>query len=104
MTPSGLALSELNRLPPQAFVAALGEVFEHAPWVAEAALPGRPYDTVAALHAAMTGAVRAAPAGRQLEFLKGHPELGSRVKRVELTDASKAEQGGLGLDRLSAAE
>ena len=60
MTPSGLTLSELNRLPPQAFVAALGEVFEHAPWVAEAALPGRPYETVAALHAAMTGAVRAA--------------------------------------------
>ena len=50
MTPSGLTLSELNRLPPQAFVAALGEVFEHAPWVAEAALPGRPYPTVAALH------------------------------------------------------
>ena len=104
MTPSGLTLFELNRLPPQAFVASLAEVFEHAPWVAEAALPGRPYPTIMALHEAMKRAVRAAPARRQLEFISGHPELGSRVKRAELTDASQAEQGGLGLDRLSAGE
>ena len=43
-------LSGLNGLPASSFVAALGEVFEHAPWVAETAAPGRPYPTVAALH------------------------------------------------------
>ena len=35
------------------FVEALGEVFEHAPWVAKRAATKRPFDTVAALHAAM---------------------------------------------------
>ena len=104
MTTAPLTLSGLNALPVSSFVAALGEVFEHAPWVAEAAATGLPYPTVAALHDAMMQAVRSAPAERQRAFIGGHPELGSRVKRADLTDHSQAEQGGLGLDRLSAEE
>jgi 2-oxo-4-hydroxy-4-carboxy-5-ureidoimidazoline decarboxylase len=102
---SPLTLDALNAMDPQDFVAALGEAFEHAPWVAQAAAASRPYPTVAALHDAMVAVVRAAPAERQLGFIGGHPELGSRVgQAVELTDASKSEQGSLGLDSLSAAE
>jgi len=97
-------LSGLNGLPSSSFVAALGEVFEFAPWVAEATAPGRPYPTVTALHDAMMQAVRQANPERQLAFISGHPELGSRFKRAELTDHSQSEQGGLGLDRLSAEE
>src|SRR5882757_1547329 len=97
-------LSDLNGLPASSFVAALGEVFEFAPWVAEATTPGRPYPTVTALHDAMMQAVRQATPERQLAFIGGHPELGSRVKRADLTDHSQSEQGGLGLDRLSAEE
>ncbi len=97
-------LTSLNAMPLQAFVGALGEIFEHAPWVAEAAAAGRPYATVADLHAAMLGVVRAVPAERRFTFIGGHPELGSRVARAELTDASKSEQGSLGLDGLSAEE
>jgi 2-oxo-4-hydroxy-4-carboxy-5-ureidoimidazoline decarboxylase len=99
-----LTLSALNSGPPSDFVAALGEVFEHAPWVAEAALAGRPYATVAALHDAMMEAVRQSAPDRQHAFIAGHPELGSRVARAELTEASRTEQGNLGLDRLSADE
>ncbi len=99
-----LTLGALNAMAPQAFVAALGEVFEHAPWVAQATVAGRPFATVAALHDAMMTAVRTTSADRQFAFIAGHPELGSRVARGELTDASKSEQGSLGLDRLSAGE
>jgi len=100
-----LTLDALNAMAPQDFVAALGEVFEHSAWVAQAAAGGRPYPTVAALHDAMLTAVRAAPPAQQLAFIGGHPELGSPVgQAVELTDASKSEQGSLGLDGLSAAE
>jgi 2-oxo-4-hydroxy-4-carboxy-5-ureidoimidazoline decarboxylase len=102
MTAARQTLFGLNALPPASFVAALAEVFEHAPWVAEGAAAGRPYPTVAALHDAMMQAVLRAPADRQLALIAGHPELGSRVRRAELTDASQAEQGSLGLDRLSA--
>jgi 2-oxo-4-hydroxy-4-carboxy-5-ureidoimidazoline decarboxylase len=52
----------------------------------------------------MMQAVRRAPPERQSGFIGGHPELGSRVRRTELTQDSQAEQGGLGLDRLSAEE
>ena len=97
-------LSGLNNLSAPSFVAALGEVFEHAPWVPEATAPGRPYPTVTALHDAMMQALRRATPKRQQAFIAGHPELGSRVKRADLTDHSRSEQRGLELDRLSAEE
>jgi 2-oxo-4-hydroxy-4-carboxy-5-ureidoimidazoline decarboxylase len=95
-------LDYLNTCAPDAFVAALGEIFEHSPWVAEAAAARRPFPTVAALHDAMVAAVRAAPVERRLAFLQAHPELGSKLGRTPvLTHASRDEQGSLGLDRLS---
>jgi 2-oxo-4-hydroxy-4-carboxy-5-ureidoimidazoline decarboxylase len=97
-------LESLNSLPLPAFVGAVGDVFEHASWVADAAFGHRPFPTVAALHEAMMGVVRASPAERQLAFIRAHPELGSKVKRADITKESQAEQGALGLDRLSEAE
>ena len=104
MTKPSETLDALNAMPANSFVAAVEKTFEHAAWVAEAAVNGRPYPTVAALHEAMMQAVRTAPAEKVRAFIGGHPELGSRVKRAELTGHSQAEQGGLGLDRLSAEE
>jgi 2-oxo-4-hydroxy-4-carboxy-5-ureidoimidazoline decarboxylase len=97
-------LEYLNTCLRDVFVSALGDVFEHSPWVAEAAFPFRPFPTVAALHNAMMEAVRTAPPGRQFEFVRGHPELASKVGPGDLTAASRAEQGSLGLDRLSGEE
>ncbi len=99
-----MTLSDLNGMPPEVFVAALAEVFEHAPWVAVGAAAGRPYPTVEALHNGMLAAVRRAGPDRQHAFIAGHPELGSRVKRADWTDASQSEQGSLGLDRLNSEE
>jgi len=97
-----MTLDQLNTANQAAFVAAIGNVFEHAPWVAERAYAARPFASVAALHDAMMAAVRAAPRDRQLAFLRGHPELAGKVARAGVMTAdSKAEQGGLGLDRLS---
>jgi 2-oxo-4-hydroxy-4-carboxy-5-ureidoimidazoline decarboxylase len=95
-------LDYLNTCAPDAFVTALGEIFEHSPWVAEAAAVRRPFPTVAALHDAMVAVIRAAPAERKLAFLQAHPELGSKLGRTpDLTQASRDEQGSLGLNRLS---
>ena len=104
MPPRRLALDDLNRMAVDAFVAALGDVFEHSPWVAEAVAQSRPFATVGALHAAMAGAVRASPRERQMALLRLHPELGDKVARADLTASSQAEQGSLGLDRLSGKE
>ena len=97
-------LDSLNALPAEAFTAAVGDIFEHAPWVADGAAGRRPFPTVTALHDAMVAVVRESPAERQLAFIRAHPELGSKVKRLDLTVESQFEQGGLGLDRLSDAE
>jgi 2-oxo-4-hydroxy-4-carboxy-5-ureidoimidazoline decarboxylase len=96
------SLAQINALPAVDFVAALGDIFEHAPWVAERAAAGRPYPTVAALHAALMQAVHGAPAATRLAFVRGHPELGGKLARASaMTEASRSEQGGLGLDRLN---
>jgi 2-oxo-4-hydroxy-4-carboxy-5-ureidoimidazoline decarboxylase len=99
-----LTLERLNAMPAAAFVAALGDVFEHAAWVAEQAASGRPYPTVEALHEGMLRAIAGASADKQLAFIRAHPELGSTVARADITADSQAEQGGLGLDRLSEEE
>jgi 2-oxo-4-hydroxy-4-carboxy-5-ureidoimidazoline decarboxylase len=105
MTRATHSLAELNAATGADFAAALGDVFEHAPWVAAAAAAARPFPTVSALHDGLMQAVRAAPRASRLGFLRGHPELGGKVARAgAMTDASKAEQGGLGLDRLGAEE
>ena len=97
-----ITLDQLNASDRTAFVAAVGDIFEHGPWVAERAHAARPFATVAALHDAMMAAVRAAPRDEQIAFLRGHPELGGKVARAgAMTADSVAEQGGLGLDRLS---
>ncbi|ARQ00875.1 2-oxo-4-hydroxy-4-carboxy-5-ureidoimidazoline decarboxylase [Pseudorhodoplanes sinuspersici] len=97
-------LDSLNSLSETAFVGAVGDIFEHAPWVAEGAAGRRPFPTVTALHDAMVAVVRESPAERQLAFIRAHPELGSKVKRLDWTTESQSEQGSLGLDRLSDAE
>ena len=101
---AGLTLAGLSAMPRDAFVAALGDIFEHAPWVAESAWdarPYRPYPSEEALHEAMMAAVRAAPADRQIEFLRGHPELAGREAQAgTMTDHSTHEQSGAGLNAL----
>jgi 2-oxo-4-hydroxy-4-carboxy-5-ureidoimidazoline decarboxylase len=98
-------LAAINRMEAEAFVALLGGVFEHAPWVAEAAWPHRPFASVGALHDAMMRAVRAAPAERRRAFLNNHPELaGPEARARSLTVESTREQGSAGLDRITPEE
>lgn len=98
-------LADLNDLDRAAFVAALGEVFEHAPWVAEAAYAGRPFTGVTALHEAMLSVLLAGPPEEVTRFLSRHPDLaGPRSDAQALTDHSTAEQASAGFDRLTEAE
>jgi 2-oxo-4-hydroxy-4-carboxy-5-ureidoimidazoline decarboxylase len=105
MVQASTELAALNAADRDAFVAALGGVFENAPWVARQAHVTRPFATVADLHRALMAAVAAAGDAEQLAFMRGHPELASRTARAgAMTAESRQEQGGLGLDRLSDAE
>ena len=100
-----MTLAGINALDRDAFVAALGDVAEHSPWVAERAFAVRPFADVAALQAAMVAAIDAAPRDLQLALLRAHPELAGRAAiGGGLTAASTAEQSGAGLAGCSPAE
>lgn len=99
------ALTDLNTAPADRFIAALGGIFEHSPWVAEAVAPLRPFASLDALHAAMVAAVTAEEDAQKLALLTAHPDLAGKLARAgALTDASTAEQASAGLDRLSEEE
>lgn len=100
-----MTLWELNRLTPSAFVTALGDIFEHSPWVAECVGAARPFESIAALHDAMLAAVDAASVEMRLALIRAHPELaGKAAIRGELTAESTMEQAGAGLAQCSADE
>lgn len=97
-----MTLDRLNRTDPDAFVAALGGIFEHSPWVAEQVVAHRPFASIEALHAAMCAAVAAAGRERQMALIRAHPQLaGKAAIRGELTESSTNEQRGAGLDQCS---
>ena len=90
------------------FIAMFGGVFEHSPFIAE-----RAYDsglmlvplTSKSVHDALTSIFRKASREERLGVLRAHPDLAGRLAIAgELTEDSKKEQAGAGLDRLSAAE
>ena len=96
-----MTLAVLNQLDAAAFTQAVGWVFEHSPWVADRAAPARPFADVAELHNAMVQQVENANPDEQLQLLRAHPDLGTRAR---LSEASNAEQSGAGLDSLTPEE
>jgi 2-oxo-4-hydroxy-4-carboxy-5-ureidoimidazoline decarboxylase len=88
-------IAGVGRLPLDAFVARLGNVFEHSPWVAQAAWRQRPFA------ASMLQAVREASPAQHLALLRAHPELAGREAQAgTLTEASDSEQLSAGLKSL----
>ncbi|MGO6966372.1 2-oxo-4-hydroxy-4-carboxy-5-ureidoimidazoline decarboxylase [Rhizobium leguminosarum] len=90
------------------FVSRFGGVFEHSPFIAE-----RAYDAghvteplkAAGVHASLTAVFRAASPQERSGVLSAHPDLAGRLAIAgELTEDSRKEQSGAGLDRLSPAE
>ena len=86
----------------EAFVDTLGDIFEHSPWIAKKAFKGKPFDSAAQLHEAMTQVVQDAPEDAQLELIRAHPDLAGKAAIAgTLTASSTSEQAGAGLDTLS---
>jgi 2-oxo-4-hydroxy-4-carboxy-5-ureidoimidazoline decarboxylase len=100
-----VTLETLNKADRASFKAALGDVMELAPWVADEAFAARPFASLSALFGAMAQAVRNAPEARRRALIEGHPDLAGKAAREgKLTSHSQAEQAGAGLDRLSEEE
>nr|CAD6409597.1 OHCU decarboxylase [Rhizobium sp. Q54] len=87
------------------FIARFGGVFEHSPFIAE-----RAYDrglifvplTAKGVHQALVSVFRGASHEERLGVLRAHPDLAGKLAIAgELTEDSRQEQAGAGLDRLS---
>jgi 2-oxo-4-hydroxy-4-carboxy-5-ureidoimidazoline decarboxylase len=105
VTAPSLTLAALNAATADVFADHLREVFEHAPWVAQAAAAQRPFASVDALHRAMIAAVAARSETERVAFFAGHPELAGNAARTGLmTPDSTSEQGALALGSLATAE
>ena len=90
------------------FLDRFGGVFEHSPFIAERALDAGAVSlplTAKGVHAALTAAFRKASHAEQLGVLQAHPDLAGKLAIAGgLTEDSRKEQAGAGLDRLSPAE
>ncbi|HEX5685654.1 MAG TPA: 2-oxo-4-hydroxy-4-carboxy-5-ureidoimidazoline decarboxylase [Ideonella sp.] len=101
-----LSLEQLNTTATAGeFAALLDGVYEHSPWIAEAAWARRPFPSLAALKLALATVVREAPVEAQLGLIRAHPELaGKAMISRRVTAESSDEQGRAGLTDCSPEE
>jgi beta-ureidopropionase / N-carbamoyl-L-amino-acid hydrolase len=98
-------LAQLNAAPHQDALAMLDGVYEHSPWIAEKALAGKPFATLASLKYVLCTAVEQAGEEAQIALIRAHPELaGKAMVDQSLTAESTNEQSKAGLMHCTPAE
>nr|WP_246638094.1 2-oxo-4-hydroxy-4-carboxy-5-ureidoimidazoline decarboxylase [Halomonas neptunia] len=85
-----------------------GDVYEHSPWVAEAAWQHgltEAHDEPDALAELMGLMLQQASSEQQIKVIQAHPDLAGKAAMAgELTQDSTSEQAGAGLDQCSPEE
>jgi len=93
-----LTLQQLNAAGGTEAAGLLDGIYEHSPWVAEAALAHRPFRSLAHLKCVMAHVVKEADPDTQLALLRAHPALAGTGPAADgLTAASSSEQRQAGL-------
>ena len=99
------AVAALNDASPEQAAALLDGIYEHSPWIAQAALARRPFADLAQLARALVDATRAGGRDAQLALLRAHPRLaGKAMVAGTLTAESTDEQTRSGLTQCSPEE
>ena len=100
-----LSIGQLNTAHTDQALQLLDGIYEHSPWIAQAALRERPFRSLAHLKHAMAQAVRQAGTEAQLALIRAHPELaGKAMVAQSLTAESTHEQSAAGLTHCSPEE
>lgn len=85
-----------------------GDIYEHSPWVAEAAWQHgltETHDSPDALAELMGLMLQQASSEQQIDVIRAHPDLAGKAAMAgELTQDSTSEQAGAGLDQCSPEE
>jgi len=93
-----ITLSQLNQATLEDATQWLAGLYEHSPWIPEAALAERPFSSLAQLKHAMVRVLAAAGVEPQLALIRAHPELaGKAMVDKSLTTESTNEQSKAGL-------
>ena len=101
-SPFPLSIGALQALDHTGFVAHLGGVVEHSPWVVERAWAQAPFAGFNGLYDALARCIHDAARPEQIALLRVHPELAGREAVAgTMTPDSSAEQARLGLMALS---
>ena len=94
-----------SEMTKEQFVAEFGGIFEHSPWIAEAAYElelGPAHDTAQGVLSALSRIFRTASDEQRLGVLTAHPDLAGKLAQAKrLTAESTAEQASVGLDALT---
>ncbi|WP_172331145.1 2-oxo-4-hydroxy-4-carboxy-5-ureidoimidazoline decarboxylase [Mangrovicoccus sp. HB161399] len=99
------ALDILNDAPRAEALAMIAPLAERSPWVAEAALGARPFESDEALARALVEAILSSSRETRIALFRAHPALAGReAAEGSMTAESTCEQGRLGLLSLSAAD
>lgn len=97
--------AELSMYSKEAFIDAVGSVYEKSPWIAERAYEARPFESLSALRDALRAACTAATDEEHVALLRAHPDLAGKAALAgELTAESTEEQRRSGLGSLTADE
>ena len=100
-----IAIATLNAMEQPEFIRFVGPVFEHSPWIAEAAWSASPFTGTEQLHSALCKIVAAAGEEKQLALIRAHPDLVGRAALTgTLTSESTGEQASAGLNQLTPEE
>ncbi|MEY3998627.1 MAG: hypothetical protein RLY60_1439, partial [Pseudomonadota bacterium] len=94
--PSDDPMTWLNQASESQALDWLHGIYEHSPWVAQAALQHRPFRSLAHLKWALAESVTRASHAQQLALVKAHPVLAAKPA-VGLTTESQQEQRLAGL-------
>jgi N-carbamoyl-L-amino-acid hydrolase len=100
-----MTIQQLNSVSEADAVQMLDGLYEHSPWIAQAALAQRPFASLAQLKHALVQVLDAADLEAQLTLIRAHPELaGKAMVSQTLTAESSNEQSAAGLTHCSAQE
>lgn len=100
-----LTLEHLNAADLATATGLLDGLYEHSPWIAEAALAQRPFRSLAQIKYAMAQVLDKAPVQAKLDLIRAHPELaGKAMETNTLTAESTNEQNKAGLTRCTPEE
>ena len=100
-----LTLEQLNAADTATATQMLDGLYEHSPWIAEAALAHRPFKSLAHIKHAMAKVLAEAPEQAKRDLVLAHPELaGKAMVSNTLTAESTNEQNKAGLTQCTPEE